>query len=226
MFKKVTLFAFIVSLHVTISAQSNYRQLIGVHMGGNYATIRGTATAPILVNAWKISYSAGISYQLFFSDMFGFDMNLNFQDDDCGYRDQKNDGINDNQTGKANIESRLKYVNLPVSCCISPLTNKMIVFKSGLYVSKLISAYLKGDPHWQFIYNSPIDKNISDQIAPMDWGLVLGMESNIPLRKNILFCADLNYNHGLQNIRKNSAGSSYNSFLILNVGLKIGLNQK
>lgn len=213
---------FLSTFLLNISAQDNNRIQFGVDMGLNYSTLVGDRSVVLFDDAWKSSFSFGLNFEYFFKNNFGIGIDVNYLNIGSDYIDFYGDGIGDRIEGKVDLKTNIKYINLPLIVKYSIL-NQILVFKSGIYTSKLISAKLIGNPegHFDIMYNEDLSKDINN----WDFGLTYGVESNLFINKRVILTINASLNNGIRASKMYSDGYANNTYILIKAGIKFNISK-
>lgn len=197
---------------IKLSAQNDFK--IGINAGINYPDIRGHEYAKY--NNFKVGYLIGVSFDYFLRENFSLKANINY--------DRKIKKIQltyfnyeAEETGKENFNETYEYINLP------------ILLKYEFGNSKF---FTNGGPFMNYLLNKKIDPNYpnddSDVLTEqkkIDFGLSLGVGSNISLNKKNDLTIEIRDDFGLIDtggVPKHVGGTAKTNVIKLIVGWNFG----
>ncbi len=197
---------------IKLSAQNDLK--IGINAGINYPDIRGHEYAKY--NNFKVGYLIGVSFDYFLRENFSLKANINY--------DKKIKKIQltyfnyeAEETGKENFSEIYEYINLP------------ILLKYEFGNSKF---FTNGGPFFNYLVNKKIDPNYpnddSDVLTEqkkIDFGLSLGIGSNISINKKNDLTIEIRDDFGLIDtggVPKHVGGTVKTNVIKLIVGWNFG----
>lgn len=197
------------------------KQFFGVNVGLTYSTLRGGTSVELFKNVSKLNVCYGLTYEVFFRNNFGIGIATNYVNLGCDYKDLHGDGINDQYDGKVDLHTNLQYLNVPFSLKYALLNHKLI-FRAGLYFSVLLKGKVEGSPKGYYT-DLTYDEDLSKVMSGLDFGINYGVESNIPIHKNIYISVNVNFNNGLQPLKMITGKYCENEFVLLGLGVKYNI---
>jgi opacity protein-like surface antigen len=185
----------ILFLAAFMAASAVYSQVsMGIKGGMQTTGINGTYNAhgyeiTEIMSNWQPRFGLDLAFP--FSEKFAFCTGLDYSVQGFDYRDEENDW---NVTFSGT--NTYKYLEVPLTLKMNVLKSRLLYFRSGFYLSFLLSAHSKGS----ITYNYPdqftkeqTDEEIMDEMNKTLLGYLVAAGLEIPLTKKLHLLTEIAY---------------------------------
>lgn len=185
----------ILFLAAFFAASVVYSQVtVGVKGGMQTTGINGTYNAhgyeiTQIKNSWHPRFGLDLAFP--FSEKFAFCTGLDYSVQGFDYENESNDwGVAFSGT------NTFKYIEVPLTMKMNVLKNRLLYFRTGLYISFLLSANNKGSityfypDHW---VEEQTDEKIMDEMNKSLLGYLMATGIEIPLTKKLHLLTEIAY---------------------------------
>jgi hypothetical protein len=188
--KKLILF-----LAAFIAAPAVYSQFIlGISGGMQSTNINGKFNAhgySITQNESALHPRAGINFAFPFSESFAMLTGLDYSVQGFDYKNEPNDwGIAFSGT------NTYTYVEVPLTLKMNVLKSRLLYFRSGFYLSFILSAQNKGSRSYNYsgeIVETQTDETVMDDMNKTIFGYLAATGLDIPLTEKLHILAEVAY---------------------------------
>lgn len=183
-------------LLICTASFAQHKPKLGVNVGGTYSNIRGNEIAE--TNKYDANFLIGASIEIPLNGRFSLLGNLNYE-----RKTFKNTVETDNgdpfdpviTTRNVDVKARLEYITIPVNLKYYVDSQKRFYINGGVFAGIFLDSNTK-------VEGENTNKNENYLFQTLDFGVNLGVGTNIKITEKNSLNIEIRHNYGLKNISK------------------------